>query len=173
MSFTELPLKRTVHGRPYCPTAASSTLSAFPSFDFNVSHHGEWVVIASEPVAAVGVDVVDLEERPLEAMTSEKYIGFFRQQLTDAEWQCLMAVEDEAKRFEVFYRIWGVKEAFVKALGIGLGFKLNRVECIMDRPDWKLVVDGIPRPEWKFRFQNLTSRFLWCTVTGPSRTEVR
>ena len=169
LSFMELPLKRTSHGRPYCPIASSSS---FPSWDYNVSHHGEWVVIGTEPVAAIGVDVVDLEERPLEVMTAEKYIQFFRRQLTDREWVALMTVEGDAERFEAFYRIWAVKEAFVKAIGTGLGLNLNRVECVI-RPNWTIVVDGIPRPEWKFRFSNLTSRYLVCIATGPSRIQVK
>jgi hypothetical protein len=32
-------------------------LAAAPNFNFNVSHEGEFVVLASEPVAIVGVDV--------------------------------------------------------------------------------------------------------------------
>jgi 4'-phosphopantetheinyl transferase len=32
-------------------------LAAAPNFNFNVSHEGEFVVLASEPVCIVGVDV--------------------------------------------------------------------------------------------------------------------
>ena len=130
--------------------------------------------MATEPTAAVGVDVMDLDRRPLKEMTSSRYIHGFRQQLTNAELMSLMAIEDEDERYQAFYRIWVMKEAFVKALGTGLGLCLRRVECVPTEDGcWGIVMDGIPRPEWSVRFLNLSPAYLWCVVTGPSRSEVR
>jgi len=142
--------------------------------------------MATEPMAAVGVDVMDIGRRPLEGnmRTSAQYISSFRRQLTTMEYRSLMEVEDEEERYHAFYRIWVMKEAFVKALGTGLGLQLGRVGCVpvpscsgssgscSDHCEWCIEVDGSLWPEWTLRFSSLSQRYLWCTITGPSRPEV-
>jgi 4'-phosphopantetheinyl transferase len=36
-------------------------LTIFPNFNFNVSHHGDYVAIASEPLCLVGIDIVSFD----------------------------------------------------------------------------------------------------------------
>jgi hypothetical protein len=57
------------------------------------------------------------------------------------------------------FQIWTVKEAYVKALGSGLGFDLCRLEYIPQTNNG-LLVDGSPLTRWRldtFRFSGISS----------------
>lgn len=157
-----------------------------PGWGFNVSHHGAWAVLAAERDAAVGTDLVDLRERPLEAgVTSLDYLAHFRRHLTPAEWDALVALPGDGARYRAFYRLWAVKEAYVKALGLGLTFPIRRIECPVVDVDgpalapgagggekWggdEIMMDGYALGEWKLEFSRLEPGgvYLWCTATGP------
>ncbi|KAJ0102658.1 hypothetical protein Patl1_05888 [Pistacia atlantica] len=52
----EIIIKRTIEGKPYLE--CDKVGMEFPNFNFNVSHHGDYVAIASEPLCLVGLDIV-------------------------------------------------------------------------------------------------------------------
>lgn len=70
--------------------------------------------------------------------------------LTALERRCLLSPEvsqDEALRR--FFWIWTIKEAYTKALGLGLGFDFGRLE--FDVTSDIIRVDGTIPPGWQFR----------------------
>lgn len=80
---------------------------------FNLSHSGEWTVIAISD-NEVGVDIQQV--KPLDMRLAKR---FFAQD----EWRQIEEAGDGAT--ELFYRFWTVKEAYLKALGTGLNRPLN------------------------------------------------
>lgn len=51
-----------------------------------------------------------------------------------------------------FFLIWTLKEAYTKALGLGLGFDFSRIEY--DVPNDMVRIDGIVPRDWEFtRFE--------------------
>ena len=51
-----------------------------------------------------------------------------------------------------FYLIWTVKEAYTKALGLGMGFNFSRIEY--DVPNDVVRIDGVVPRGWEFtRFE--------------------
>lgn len=80
---------------------------------FNLSHSGGWTVVALSD-GEVGVDVQQV--RPVDAGVAKRFF-------TDGERRQIEAAGDGAT--ELFYRIWTVKEAYLKALGTGLNRPLN------------------------------------------------
>jgi 4'-phosphopantetheinyl transferase len=82
------------------------------SVTFNLSHAGDWVLLAFGFGASVGVDVEYVTGfRDLEEVAARV--------LTGGELAELRALPSEA-RVEPFYRAWTRKEALLKALGTGL-----------------------------------------------------
>ena len=95
----------TAHGKPYFP--------ARPDFHYSISHSGDWVACAVGTMP-LGVDIQ--EERPVRP-------AVFRA-LSLAE-QAYLSTLDPSARFSAFFDIWCLKEAYTKAIGLGLqaGFR--------------------------------------------------
>jgi len=108
---------RTARGKPYAvghsPTHAN--------FNFSVSHDGDFVLVASEPLALVGVDVCGGKERCAALSESlEPYKAAFSVE----EWAAFFS---QGADLDAFLVLWACKEAFAKALGQGLAYDLSRV----------------------------------------------
>jgi 4'-phosphopantetheinyl transferase len=90
---------------------------------FNLSHAGDYALIA----AALGRDVgVDIEQvRPIDVPALAK--SFF----SPLEARQLVGLPHEAAR-EAFFRCWTRKESFIKALGSGLSFALDSFSVSLD-----------------------------------------
>ncbi|WP_191089407.1 4'-phosphopantetheinyl transferase family protein [Paenibacillus spiritus] len=89
-------------------------LAAPGGVHFNLSHSGDWVVCAVA-AAPVGVDVEELREAPLEI--AERFFH-------NKERRLLNAASPE-ERGELFYRLWTLKESYIKAVGLGLSLALD------------------------------------------------
>lgn len=112
---SSLPLQRGVHGKPFL------ALQHAPRF--NLSHSGDWLLVAvcSDPcIAALGVDVEHERGRPIRIMRLAR--RFF----TPAELARLSRLSGEA-RTRHFYRLWTLKEAWVKAHGLALAPHLGQL----------------------------------------------
>ncbi|KAF9993299.1 hypothetical protein BGZ79_002049 [Entomortierella chlamydospora] len=86
---------------------------------FNISHHGNWVILAGntslENTVRLGIDVMDFQEQ-----FTAKEASFLRDAPSDPN-----APDSHLRRF---YRLWCLKEAIVKALGVGIDFDLTSFE---------------------------------------------
>ena len=126
-------IARTKGGKPFDATPRDSNGD---NFNFNVSHEGHLVVLASDPVLLVGVDV----SAPFELRDGPSLGDFdtvrdtFANVLTAEEWEVVEACTCEAAQLMAFRRAWSRKESFTKARGDGLAFQLDRVEFHPCRP---------------------------------------
>jgi len=87
----------------------------FGGLHFNISHSGNWVVVALSPVA-VGVDVEKMRKVPE---------GVAHRFFSEAENKLLQNAENELEKAEIFFTLWTLKESFLKAIGKGLTKSLN------------------------------------------------
>eukprot|EP00898_Chlorokybus_atmophyticus_P006758 jgi/Chlat1/7083/Chrsp57S06728 len=112
---------------PSCP---------FPNFNFNASHHGDYVVIASEPLCLSGADIMSHAPSGKKS-GAEAFIEAFRNCFTEREWRTMRTggTDSDEALLNQFYRYWTMKEAYVKAVGAGLGFALCRAEFRYDGDD--------------------------------------
>jgi 4'-phosphopantetheinyl transferase len=95
---------------------------------FNVSHSGNGALIAVSREIEVGVDLEWLRPR-------ETYPDLARRFFTATE-------ADAVCDLRSFYAVWTRKEAFLKALGLGLAGGLERFAVTHDEPARVLHVDG-------------------------------
>jgi 4'-phosphopantetheinyl transferase len=119
------------------------------NLEFNLSHTSDLALLAIAIDRPVGIDLEQI--RPMENLT-KLAARFF----TAEEHQTIMAA-DESGRTELFFRIWTSKEAYLKAIGVGLG----GLQSII-RPDWNVreitptigFVGAIAAPgkDWGVRF---------------------
>ena len=87
---------------------------------FNVSHSGRHGLMAFSHRGGLGVDVEErLPRRDLDGIGSKVYGPGERQAL---------AAATGAQKVHLFYRLWSLKEALIKALGTGFSLNPSRFE---------------------------------------------
>ena len=122
-------------------------ISPHQGVQFNSSHSGEWVLHAITRVEPVGVDV--------EAVRQDfAHVEDFEAVLAPEELQTLRAVP-KGGRAKALATVWARKEAYVKALGDGVGRGLGGI-AIVDHPrdGPRLLRDASPGAEpaaWTIR----------------------
>jgi len=91
---------------------------------FNVSHSADHALIAISSHDEVGVDIE--HQRPLHDMMALARRSFSPRE-QDALWRLPAPL-----RCAGFFRCWSRKEAFIKAIGMGLSFSLDRFDVTLD-----------------------------------------
>ncbi|BCG58312.1 4'-phosphopantetheinyl transferase family protein [Paenibacillus sp. URB8-2] len=95
-----------------------------PSFAFNVSHSGNWIVAAvAEKGQWIGVDIEEI--RPIELDIAERFFA-------PAEY-CHLITENKSRQLDYFYDLWTLKESYLKATGAGLTLPLGSFAIHKDR----------------------------------------
>lgn len=121
--WDKILLDRTAKGKPFLVSGVPPQL---PNFNFNVSHQGDYAVLAAEPEVQVGVDIMKTD-RPGSGST-EEFFRIMHRQFTEREWHSIKCMGSDWAQLDMFYRLWALKESFIKAVGVGLGFNLQRIE---------------------------------------------
>ncbi|KAH9769070.1 ACPS domain-containing protein [Citrus sinensis] len=158
--FEEITINRTIEGKPYLESDKAGM--DFPNFNFNVSHHGDYVAIASEPLCLVGLDIVSCAI-PLRE-TIPEFVQNFSSYFSSFEWDNILNAGASDEILIEFYRYWCLKEAYVKAIGIGVAYGLDKVE--FHHTGWgniSVKIDGETMTEWKFWLFELGKRH-WASV---------
>ncbi|PIE44831.1 MAG: hypothetical protein CSA45_05230 [Gammaproteobacteria bacterium] len=128
----EQHIRRTRFGKP--------VLTVNDTQHFNLSHSGSWVVCAVDD-QPVGVDV--------ERQARRRGIEF--DELFTAEEMDYLKNDKQGSLWQRFYRLWTLKESYLKALGTGMyqsmqSFTVN----ILDNHHARLSVAGRPQKDWYF-----------------------
>ncbi|KAM4794976.1 L-aminoadipate-semialdehyde dehydrogenase-phosphopantetheinyl transferase [Rhinophrynus dorsalis] len=121
--WNEILLQRTAKGKPFLAEGISVQ---HPSFNFNISHQGDYAVLAAEPDRQVGVDIMKTDLPGSGSI--EEFFRIMTRQFTEREWCSIKSMSSDRAQLDMFYRHWALKESFIKAIGVGLGFNLQRIE---------------------------------------------
>lgn len=111
---------------------------------FSLSHTRGLVAWALSPLGAIGVDAESVE-RPID------HVKIARRFFSPAE-NAWLTGSGPAERPEVFFTIWTLKEALLKAIGIGIGIDLRQVsfEVAERRVGATSEAAGIDLARWRF-----------------------
>lgn len=131
----QLKISRTEFGKPYLPD--------YPHIAFNISHSASELVIAVGSEVTLGVDIEVVKSR----QNFEGIVDRCFSTREQAYWHAL----PEAQKTGMFYRFWTRKEAFVKAVGRGIGLGLEQCELALDKQGCFLTIpaDCGAADEWR------------------------
>ncbi|WP_339167716.1 4'-phosphopantetheinyl transferase superfamily protein [Paenibacillus sp. FSL R5-0341] len=151
----ELSFTRNSYGKP--------SLSQHSDVQFNVSHSGDWIALISGGTDELGVDVEKIA--PIDMQIAERFFS-------PGESQFLAAKPAEMQQ-ETFYRLWTLKESYIKAVGMGLSMPLDSFAILPDEGGgWHCEQAGAHR----FHSQRLDDGHLLaaCSAGGelPSKPEM-
>lgn len=99
-------LPRGSGGKPFVP--------GDPDFHFNISHSGGYLALCTSRQSEVGIDLQEI--RPLSAGLEKITRRFY----SPSEYAYLQKITDPAEKELTFFRLWSVKEAYLKYKGTGL-----------------------------------------------------
>lgn len=111
----ELRFTYSSHGKP--------SLDGLPPANdvaFNLSHSGDYGVVAFTRRRGIGIDLEHVRERHKHARLAERYFS-----PRENVWLRTLPPQESLR---AFYRLWVVKEAWLKATGKGLSVPLREVE---------------------------------------------
>lgn len=116
IDYNKNELSYNSHGKPY--------LKNNPEVFFNISHCHELAVCAvGSP--ELGIDAENIRAyspRVVKRVFSDREIEIF---------------EKSENKDEAFFRIWTLKESFVKAIGTGISYPLKSCEFLIDKTGFK------------------------------------
>lgn len=125
------------------------------NFNFNVSHDGNLVVLASEENTLVGVDI--MRNCYCGGKSLNEFFRLMHRNFHINEWTYINKGTDVNKT-NSFYRFWCLKESYVKATGTGLTTNLQKM-CFVPKSklekdvilnDTSLFIDGQLMSDWNF-----------------------
>ncbi|XP_074938317.1 L-aminoadipate-semialdehyde dehydrogenase-phosphopantetheinyl transferase isoform X6 [Phalacrocorax aristotelis] len=123
--WNEIHLQRTSKGKPFL---ANNVFSIYSSYNFNVSHQGDYAVLAAEPELQVGIDIMKTNLPGSSSIPN--FFHIMKRQFTETEWGVIKSMGNEWMQLDMFHRHW---------LEIGKVYK-----------ETKMLLDGDKEEEWMF-----------------------
>jgi phosphopantetheine--protein transferase-like protein len=139
----ELPivnLPRTHRGKPFVPTTVYAMEGESNTHPLSVSHQfpfcGIARVVKETTALKLGMDIVVFDDFNRQVHDSvEDFVKVFREMFTDWEWRRIHSTHTEQHVMIEFYLRWAMKEAYTKALGVGLHLNFAAFETRLDIVD--------------------------------------
>ncbi len=139
------------YGRPFIDSRHDCAHTLF----FNVSHSGDWVVLAVGSAPDIGIDVEDCR-RGAPLQLADAYFA-------RAEVLALRRLPEQNQVVR-FFELWTLKESYIKARGLGLSLALDSFAFDL-REQGRLMLNCDPecdrRPEdWSFLLSHIDENHL-------------
>jgi len=136
-----IDLPRSVYKKPFIPVSTSSALKEENIYPLSISHQFPFVGMArlvggnvtSDPLIHVGFDIVCYDVyNPRMYETIAEFVDVFQDNFAPSEWELIQQAQNEDELLHEFCLRWAIKEAYTKALGVGLGFDFGSFETHLD-----------------------------------------
>uniref|UniRef100_A0A5S6QXW8 L-aminoadipate-semialdehyde dehydrogenase-phosphopantetheinyl transferase n=1 Tax=Trichuris muris TaxID=70415 RepID=A0A5S6QXW8_TRIMR len=142
LRWSDIHLNREPNGKPFLTNDVPA------QYAFNVSHHGDFVVLAAGAYAFCGIDIMRLQA-PKVRKTMASYLELMKSNFSSNEWATFWSPQlDDSARLRLFYRYWCLKESYLKATGQGVHCELFRLDFRLGnsagnlRTNTRLCIDG-------------------------------
>lgn len=175
LPWSEIRLERSPRGKPYLAAPVKVGSDSGQAWGFNLSHQGDYAVLAAEQGIQVGVDIMKTTMPGCRSVP--EFFRIMTRQFTAYEWSVIKSAGSEHQQLAAFYRHWALKESFIKAIGTGLGFNLQRVEFhLSSKPlnqeqvlrHTKMHLDEEEEEDWLFEESLLDADHHVAVALGPA-----
>ncbi len=115
---------------------------------FNISHSGEWVLCGVSDMP-IGIDVEGGMEEVIpiaERFFTEKEIRYIDSHLL-------------GNQYDAFYKIWTLKESYIKCVGMGLQIPLNSFNFEFLKEKISIYVEGLLDNKYIFKSKKINDRY--------------
>ena len=122
---TQLQFQRTEKGKPF-------VVGGCGDWDYNVSHAGDWVVLAADIRGRCGVDTMRLTDSRVDRL--DHFFRLMQRQFTASEFSAIRGTgQEDGKAIQLsrFFRNWSLKESYVKATGTGITVDLQSLNFLV------------------------------------------
>lgn len=143
----QLSFSRNEYGKPFL-TRKTTEVVTTKKIEFNLSHSGNYALIAVALERKVGIDV----ERIREDIESENLAARY---FSPSETSELMALPAK-QRVVGFFNCWTRKEAYIKAQGLGLSLPLDSFDVSLAPNESAILQATRPDPHESTRWTLLT-----------------
>ena len=142
-----VPLKTGKNGKPELDLKRDHT-----DVSFNLSHTSEMVLIGVTRKHRIGIDIVHMD-------SAYRFHDTAEYMLTPAEKAGMQRIEP-VLRYQIFFRLWAIKEAVLKATGSTLS--------LMEKTDLSGIIEDIMgTSEYTMKYQDMKqSFFIWQFTCG-------
>ena len=128
-----LDFNHNQHGKPYLT-------NNIEGLQFNLSHSKDTALLAISKNQELGVD--------LEYFSKRSFLGIAEHVFSPNEIQALRQLPQKAQTL-AFFTIWAQKEAFIKAVGMGLAYPLKQFNVpLVPDTDCELI-DSLTQKTWR------------------------
>ena len=143
------------HGKPYL---CDSTLQ------FNVSHSKDLALIGVGIGEELGIDLEYFSDRP--------YLGIADHVFSPTEILTLSQLPLESQQ-HTFFNIWAQKEAFIKAVGMGLAYPLKQLSVPTEPNTDSEIIDSLTHKTWHLIAFDLTPTCAAALCVSPKVKQIR
>ena len=143
----QLTFGENEHGKPYALVSGRRL-----PISFNVTHSGRHGLLAIGSSARLGVDV---EER-----VSNRHIDLLSESVFGPNERSELKMVEGQRKIAMFFKLWTVKEALVKALGVGMSLDTSEFEVPekMRRGEKRDVFVFPHLPKIKWQLEDISDR---------------
>ena len=117
----------------------------YPQIRFSLSHSGEYVMAAFSDVE-IGCDIQQMKQTDLKIA---------RRFFAPEEYAYIKEQEEESAQEEAFYRIWVLKESFLRAVGTGMALSMTDFSIQIQEDRVIGVRQNVNQKEYTFEEYNL------------------
>ncbi len=138
-------------GKPYLPSGDG------PELKFNSTDTADEALIAICRDAEIGVDIEYKSRQVNHAIIAKR-------KFTTEEYKQYLTCSQRQRR-EFFLSMWTRKEAYGKAIGVGIKYRLNEINLTDDDRSPSVAVCDTAGVEWEINQIEPTSELIACVVT--------
>lgn len=123
-------------------------------FYINISHSGDYAVCLISDRES-GIDIQKVEKNRL--AVAKRFFA-------ESEYKWIISKENEHDQNEAFYRMWALKESYVKAIGIGTSLAFDKFEIRINADDSAKVFCHGGEMNWEFEEMTMPGYYIACCL---------